>query len=152
QRLMTALPVAFMFPGLGNHHVHMAAGLYQSEPIFRGHVDACSAQLRPHLGVDLREILYPPHAPRVPTGTDRSGVDLRRMLGRDAGGRSAHAQRLDQTELAQPALFVIEYALARLWQARGVEPQALIGYSLGEYVAACLAGVISLEDSLRLVA
>ena len=67
-------------------------------------------------------------------------------------GEDQASRDLEQTELAQPALFVVEYALARLWMAWGVTPAAMIGHSIGEYVAACLAGVFSLEDALALVA
>ena len=121
--------VVFMFPGQGAQYVNMARELYQVEPDFREQVDRCSELLRPHLGLDLRDVLYP-----------------------SAEQEEEAGQRLQQTALAQPALFVIEYALARLWMAWGVRPQAMIGHSIGEYVAACLAGVFSLEDALALVA
>jgi acyl transferase domain-containing protein len=122
-------PVVFMFPGQVAQYVNMGLGLYQVEPDFRELIDACSELLVPHLGIDLRETLYP-----------------RR-------GKAEQAQaRLNQTWIAQPTLFAIEYSLARLWMQWGVLPQAMIGHSLGEYVAACLAGVFSLEDGLALVA
>ncbi|MEP7339009.1 MAG: MupA/Atu3671 family FMN-dependent luciferase-like monooxygenase [Acidobacteriota bacterium] len=122
-------PVTFMFPGQGTQYAGMGAELYREEPVFRQHVDACAELLAPHLGTDLRDLLYP--------GEEQ---------------REAAAQRLDQTAYTQPALFVIEYALARLWMELGVRPTAMIGHSIGEYVAACLAGVLSLEDALALVA
>jgi malonyl CoA-acyl carrier protein transacylase/alpha-ketoglutarate-dependent taurine dioxygenase len=103
----------------------MAKELYSREAAFRTHVDACAQILGPHLGVDLREILYP---------SQQSG------------------DRLDQPEFGLPALFTIEYALAQLWMSYGVRPQAMLGHSHGEYVAACLAGVFSLADALKLVA
>jgi acyl transferase domain-containing protein/acyl carrier protein len=125
----TERPVTFMFSGQGTQYVNMALGLYECEPTFREQVDLCSQLLTPHLGFDLREVLYP-----------------------RAGQEKEATARLQQTRLAQPALFVIEHALAQLWMEWGVRPNAMIGHSLGEYVAACLAGVFSLEDALALVA
>jgi natural product biosynthesis luciferase-like monooxygenase protein/non-ribosomal peptide synthase protein (TIGR01720 family) len=123
-------PVVFMFPGQGAQYVNMARGLYESEPFFRAQVDECSALLKPHMGFDLREVLYPAKE----------------------GDVAASTKRLTQTEVTQPALFVIEYALARLWMEWGIKPDSMIGHSIGEYVAACIAGVFSLEDALALVA
>ncbi len=122
-------PVVFMFTGQGAQYVNMARGLYDTAPTFRRHVDACAEFLKPQLGLDLRDVLYP-----------------------DEAQAEQAAQRLQQTALTQPALFVIEYALAQLWIEWGVQPQAMIGHSIGEYVAACLSGVFSLEDALTLVA
>lgn len=123
-------PVAFLFPGQGAQYVQMGAGIYQHEPLVREIVDECSHVLRPHLdGRDLRRLLFPPQ---------------------DQEDEAQHL--LTQTRYTQPALFVIEYALARLWQAWGISPAAMIGHSLGEYVAGCLAGVFTLPDALRLVA
>ncbi|PYS90390.1 MAG: polyketide synthase [Acidobacteria bacterium] len=121
--------VVFMFTGQGAQYPHMGAGLYEHEPIFRAQVDRCAELLRPHLGLDLRAVIYPA-----------------------AAGPAEAAAALRQTALTQPALFVIEYALARLLMAWGIQPAAMIGHSSGEYVAACLAGVFSLEDALALVA
>jgi len=123
-------PVAFMFPGQGAQHVSMGRRLYETEVVFREQLDQCALLLEPYLGLDLRKVLYPKS---------------------DATKQEA-ALRLRQTSLTQPALFAIEYALAQLWMSWGVRPAALIGHSIGEYVAACLAGVFSLEDALRLVA
>lgn len=129
-------PVAFLFPGQGAQYVEMACGLYEAEPVFRAEVDRCAEILRPHLGLDMREALYPAGGVSLPASSAaRSADDL-----------------LNQTWLTQPALFIIEYALARLWMAWGVQPQAMLGHSVGEYVAACLAGVFALEDALALVA
>ena len=122
-------PLAFMFAGQGTQHVHMAAGLYRHEPTFRDELDRCADLLTPHLGLDLRRILYP-----------------------SAAGAADAGRKLDQTALAQPALFAIELALARLWLEWGVRPRAMIGHSIGEYVAACLSGVFGVEDALKLVA
>ena len=122
-------PVAFLFSGQGAQHVEMAAEVYRSRPVFRREVDGCAEILRPHLGFDLREVLYP-----------------------NAGEAGRASERLAETALTQPALFTVEYALARLWMSWGVEPEAMLGHSIGEYVAACLAGVMSLEEALSLVA
>ena len=122
-------PVAFLFPGQGAQHADMARELYETEPVFRAEVDRALAALRPHLGLDLGPLLYP-----------------------SAAGFEEASRRLTETALTQPALFVIEYALARLWMSWGLRPEAMIGHSIGEYVAACLAGVFSLEDALGLVA
>jgi len=121
--------IVFLCTGQGAQYVNMGRELYQSEPTFREECDRCFDLLQPHLGIDLRSCLYP--APEdVEQATDQ----------------------LKQTAITQPVLFAIEYALAKLWMSWGVQPQALIGHSIGEYVAACLAGVFSLEDALALVA
>ena len=120
--------VVFMFTGQGAQYVGMGADLYRAEPLFRQIVDTCAGLLEPMLGLDLRELVF-------------------------AAKDDARAQdALARTDLAQPALFVFEYALARQLMAWGVQPEAMIGHSLGEYVAACLSGVFSLEDALKLVA
>lgn len=124
-----ATGVTFLFPGQGAQYVNMARPLYESEPLFRAEVDACAEVLRPLLDLDLRAILYP-----------------------DADKLESAQEQIRQTAITQPALFVIEYALARLWLSWGVEPAAMIGHSLGEYVAACLAGVFRRDDALRLIA
>jgi amino acid adenylation domain-containing protein len=123
-------PVVFLFPGQGAQHPGMGRGLYAAEPVFRATLDACFEVLAPLLpGADLRRLLHP-----VPEET------------------SAAAALLTDTAFAQPLLFAVEVALARLWMAWGIEPAAMLGHSLGEYVAACLAGVFTLEDGLALVA
>ncbi|HEX2223505.1 MAG TPA: type I polyketide synthase, partial [Thermoanaerobaculia bacterium] len=152
--------VAFLFPGLGDQTLRMGLGLYRTEPTFRRHVDRCCELLQPHLGLDLREVLYPEGTEGEDTpqgGGPAGGLDLRRMLGRSAPAAADDPAapaitRLQETALSQPAVFVFEYALARLWLDWGVKPQAMIGYSLGEYVAACLGGVFPLEKALELVA
>jgi acyl transferase domain-containing protein len=122
-------PVVFMFSGQGAQYANMGQGLYQIEPTFRKEVDHCYELVAPHLGFDLREVLFP--------GDERA---------------AEATERLTQTAITQPALFVVAYSLARLWMAWGIHPQAMIGHSIGEYVAACLAGVFSLPDGLALVA
>jgi acyl transferase domain-containing protein/acyl carrier protein len=147
--------VAFLFAGVGDHYPGMGRGLYDGEPAFRAAVDECCTILAPHLGADPRGVLYaavPPESGPRNTG----GIDLRAMLQR--GSREsdappdARADELNRTRMAQAALFVTGYALARSWHARGVTPAAMIGHSLGEYVAATVAGVFRLEDALALVA
>ncbi|HYP25636.1 MAG TPA: SDR family oxidoreductase [Blastocatellia bacterium] len=145
-------PVVFMFSGLGDQYVDLARGLYQHEPEFREQVDLCSILLKPIMGLDLREVLYPEKQESGDAQSRPAGFDLRKALRRGGGQPDEREQKLDRTFIAQPALFVIEYALAKLLMKWGVTPQALIGFSLGEYVAACIAGVISLEDALKLVA
>lgn len=119
----------FMFPGQGTQRVGMLRELYEHEPVVREEIDTCAELLARELGFDLREVLHP--AP-------------------DAA--EAAARQLDDTATTQPALFAVEYALAKLWMSWGVVPDALIGHSLGEYVAACIAGVFPLDVALRLVA
>lgn len=116
--------LALLYPGQGAQRVNMGRGLYESEDVYRQAVDHCATVLQELLGVDLRTMLY-----------------------RDAGGK-----QLQQTEWAQPALFVTEYALTEQLRAWGVEPEALLGHSIGEWVAATVAGVFKLDDALRLVA
>lgn len=114
----------FLFPGQGAQRPGMAAGLHKVAPRFREELDTCLELLRRE-GLDLRELLLDP---------------------------DADAATLDSTDNAQPALFAFSYALARQWQEWGVTPRAMAGHSIGEYVAACLAGVFELPDALRLVA
>ena len=122
-------PVAFMFPGGGAQYVQMGAELYATEPIFREEVDRCCDILQSRLSLDIRQMIYP-----------------------DVAAAEETIQKLNQTSIALPALFAMEYALAKLWMTWGIHPTAMIGHSSGEYVAACLAGVFSLEDALVLVA
>ncbi|HEX8431089.1 MAG TPA: type I polyketide synthase, partial [Longimicrobium sp.] len=143
--------VVFLFPGVGDHYPNMARGLYESEPVFRAEVDRCCALLESHLGMDLREVLFPGDAPSD-APAPAAGIDLRRMLRRDEPEADPATERINRTEMAQPAVFVVEYALSRLWASWGIVPDAVIGHSLGEYTAACVAGVLGLEEALALVA
>ncbi len=135
KRVITGTPprqsarVAFMFPGQGAQHVNMGRQLYETEPVFRNTVDHCCTLLAAQMGLNLRTLLFP-----------------------EAAQSEAATQRLKETAITQPALFVVEYALAQLWMSWGVQPAAMIGHSLGEYVAACVAGVFSLDDALMLIA
>ena len=135
--------VVFMFSGQGAQYVNMSLELYQTETVFREQIDHCAGFLKPHLGFDLRSVLYPQPLKPSHQGNELGKFSLEGFRG---------VPDLNQTAIAQPALFVIEYALARLWMNWGVRPKAMIGHSIGEYVAACLAGVFTLEETLVLVA
>jgi acyl transferase domain-containing protein len=119
----------FLFPGQGSQYAGMGRGLYDGEPCFREHFDDCAEILQPLLGLDLRETLF---AQRTFEKQD--------------------AALLTDTSVAQPALFALEFALAQTLSEWGIRPKAMIGHSVGEYVAACLAGVFTVESALRLVA
>jgi len=145
-------PVILLLPGIGDHYPGMAHDVYEGWPVFRQEVDRCARLLEPHLEIDIRNILYPPGQRWKKAGKSK-GIDLKEMLGRTtAAAEDPDARTLNQTLFAQPALFTIEYAMTRLWQSLGITPDAIVGHSMGEYVAACLAGVLSLEDAVRLIA
>jgi acyl transferase domain-containing protein len=147
-----ARPVVFMFPGIGDHYVGMGHGLYEEWGVFRHEVDRCAQILHPYLGIDIRKMIYPDSEGSWSQGKSM-GIDLKKMLGRTTDApKDQHATDLNRTLFSQPALFTVEFALARLWQSLGIAPAAIIGHSMGEYVAACLAGVLSLEDALHLIA
>ncbi|MET9257373.1 beta-ketoacyl synthase N-terminal-like domain-containing protein [Streptomyces sp. NPDC003717] len=136
-------PLAWLLAGGGAHHDGMGAGLYAHEPVYRDVIDECARILRPVLGHDLRTALYgPPGGHSGPGAGSGPGEHTARLDGTATGLRSA----------AFPALVAANYALVRLLESHGLAPAALLGHSLGEYTAACLAGVIALEDVLPLVA
>ncbi len=119
--------VAFMFPGQGSQYPQMARDLYLGNAVFRRHFEACAAICRPHLHADLAALVYP------------------------AAAAAQAAAVLTATEVAQPAIFAVEYSLAQLWISLGIEPAAMIGHSVGEFVAAVLSGVMRLEDALPVI-
>jgi acyl transferase domain-containing protein len=117
--------VVFLFPGQGSQHAQMGRGLLDLA-VFQEQVERCAGILHPHLGLDLKRVIYPEEL--------------------------TNSIELDQTALTQPALFVLEYALARTLMTWGIRPHAMVGHSIGEFVAACLAGVFAVEDALSMVA
>jgi acyl transferase domain-containing protein len=140
-------PIAFLLPGLGDQAAGSSAELYAGEPAFRAAIDRCAELALPHLGGDLRQVLYPPGAGSgLPGWPPRQTADLRRLLAEEPAGGE-----LERTALAHPAVFAVEVALAELWREWGIVPVALLGYSLGELAAACLAGVMSLPDAIAVV-
>lgn len=121
--------VVFMFPGQGAQYVRMGQNLYEHSEVFRTNLDTCAEILTPLLGRDLRTVLFPP-----------------------IGDEEAAKEILKNTQFTQPALFALGYSLAQVWLAWGISPSALMGHSIGEFAAACVAGVFSLEDGLKMIA
>ena len=121
--------ITFMFPGQGAQQVNMGRGLYEACPVYRRAVDECAESLRPHLQTDIRTILFP-------------AADEVEQAGK----------LLQETRITQPALFVTSYALAKLWMSLGIQAESMVGHSIGEYVSACLSGVMTLADTLKVVA
>lgn len=140
EKVSPGRPTVFMFSGVGDQYPGMAAGLYRHLAVFRTELDRCFDLLEPDLGRDLRPILYPENDGTGPP-TLAALFDRRRTPG-----------EIHETAVAQPLAFATQYALARTLESLRAEPAALLGYSVGEYVAACLAGVFTLEDALRVIA
>jgi polyketide synthase PksJ len=144
--------VVWMFSGVGEHYVNMGRELYAREPLFRQQVDGCCDILKPLLDRDLRQVLFDEKRAAAANKSPEGAIDFRRLAGRTVDNPGAPEESIDQTLYCQTAVFVVEYALAQLLLSWGIKPHAMIGYSIGEYVAACLAGVFSLADALQLVA
>ncbi len=117
--------IGFLFTGQGSQYVNMGRELYETQPLYREIIEECAETLNEFMEMSLLELLYP---------------------------LSGKTSPLDQTQYTQPALFVLEYAIAKLWSSWGVQPQIVIGHSVGEYAAACVAGIFSLKDGLKLIA
>lgn len=128
-RSASGQPVTFLFPGQGSQHVFMGRELYKEEPVFRQEIDRCAELLKGPLGIDIRALLFP-----------------------EAEAEKEAEELLRSTQYAQPAIFCVSYAVAKLWMSLGVRPAMLLGHSVGEFAAACIAEVFSLEDALRAVA
>jgi len=133
--------VIFMFPGQGSQYVNMGLDLYREEPVFRYQVDRCFSILEDITGKDMKHVLYPDLCPRLPSEFPQQ---------EESG--EGQIEAISQFIYASPIKFIFEYSLCCLLMHWGIRPHAMIGHSFGEYTAACLAGVFSLEDAISLAA
>ncbi|MFL6161133.1 MAG: SDR family NAD(P)-dependent oxidoreductase [Jatrophihabitantaceae bacterium] len=161
--------VAFLLPGVGDQYAGLGRELYRTEPVYAAAIDECVGIVEQRCGLDLRPLLFPTgqdaadnsaadNSAADNSAADNSAADnsFAALVGRATPAAedpvaAATEELLEQAEFSHPFQFAVEYALARLLADRGVSPDVLVGYSLGEYVAACLAGVFSLSDALYLV-
>jgi acyl transferase domain-containing protein/acyl carrier protein len=155
-----AISLIFMFPGQGSQYLNMGIDLYRNEPVFRDEMNHCFEILKSSLGYDIKEILYPRISVGKVSKVSEMSKECRSLDNRSHRPHTSYDSNksynpdilsIDRTETAQPLLFIFEYALAKLLIHWGIIPQAMIGHSIGEYTAACLSGVFSLEDALKLV-
>lgn len=130
--------IAWLFTGQGSQRIDMGWPLYQQEPVFQQVVDQCASTVNALIQEDIRLIMFPSFGLKAGKTLDEQQIQQAKI-------------KLNQTEFTQPAIFIFEYALAKLWESWGVKAAVMTGHSIGEYTAACLAGVFSLEDALRIV-
>ena len=150
--LKSRASLTMMLAGVGDQYLNMGSGLYRSQTDFRQAFDLCAEHLQSLLTRDIRQDLFREQADGS-TSNSSSAPDFRAMLRRGSlKSTQPEVEGLEATEIVQPLMFSFVYSLATMWQKVGLKPDALIGYSVGEYVAACLAGVFSLPDALAIVA